>query len=48
MQVIYYDKDEGSTIGRTGLIGAVLCARRSSKHVEGKCVGRTRGRGTEI
>ena len=48
MQVIYYNEDEGSTIGRTSLIGAVLCARRSSRHVERKCVGRIRGRGTEI
>jgi len=41
MQVVYKDEDEGSTTRGTGPMGAVLCTRRVSRCVEGKCVGRT-------
>ena len=41
MQVVHKDEDERSTTGGTGPMGAVLCARRVSRCVEGKCVGRT-------
>ena len=48
MQVVHKDKDEGDIIRGTGPIDAVLYARRVSRCVEGKCVGKTRGRGTRI
>ena len=48
MQVIHKDQDERGITRETGLMDAVLYARRVSKCVEGKYVGRTRGRGTRI
>ena len=48
MQVVYKDEDEGGTTRGTGPMGAVLHARRVSRCVEGKYVGRTGGRGTRI
>ena len=48
MQVVYKDEDKRSTIRRTGPMSAVLCTRRISRRMEGKCVGRTRSRGTVV
>ena len=48
MQVIHKDKNEGSTTRGTDPIGAVLCARKISRCMEGKCVGRIEDGGTGI
>ena len=48
MQVVYKDEDERSTTRGTGPMDAVLCARRVSRHVEGKYVRRTGSRRTRI
>jgi len=48
MQVVHKDEDEGSTTRGTGPMDAVLCARRISRHVKGKCIRRTGSRGTRI
>ena len=48
MQVVHKDKDERGITRGTGPMDAVLYARRVSRCVERKCVGRTRGRGTRI
>ena len=48
MQVIHKDEDERGATRETGLMGAVLCARRVSRHVKRKCVGRIGGRETRI
>ena len=48
MQVVHKNEDKGSTTRGTGPMGAVLCARRISRCVEGKCVRRTGSRETRI
>ena len=44
MQVVYKDENKESTTRETGQMGAVLCIRRVSRCIEGKCVGGTEGR----
>jgi len=41
-------KMRGGASGGTDSVGAVACARRSSRCVEGKCVGGTKGRRIRI
>ena len=48
MQVVHKDEDEGGTTIGIGPMGAILCARRVSRYVEEKCIGRTRGRKARI
>ena len=48
MQVVHKDKDEGGTTRGTDPIDIVLCARRVSRHIEEKCVGKTGSGGTRI
>ena len=48
MQVIHKDEDEGSTTRGTGPMGAALYARRVSRYVEEKYVGRTGSRELEF
>ena len=48
MQVVHKDENKRGTTRETDLMGAVLHARRVSRYVEGKCVGRTGSRGTRI
>ena len=48
MQVIHKDEDEGSTTRGTGPMGAALYARRVSRCVEEKYVGRTGSRELEF
>ena len=48
MQVIWESKDERGTNRGTDLMGAVLCTKRVSRHVERKYVGETRSKRTRI
>ena len=48
MQVVHKDEDERGTTRGTGPMGAILYARRVSRHVEGKYIRRTRGKEARI
>ena len=40
MQVVFEDEDEGSSTRRTNPVDFVICIRRVSRCLEGKCIGR--------
>ena len=48
MKIVHKDENERDTTREAGPIGAVLYTKRISRYVEGKCVGRIRGRRTGI
>ena len=48
MQVVYKDENEESTTRETGQMDAVLCIRRVSRCIEGKCVGGTEDSGIKM
>ena len=48
MQTILEDKDEGDISGRASVVGAIVCAGRVSKCVEGERNGEVRVREDKI
>ena len=48
MQAILEDEDEGNISGRASVVGAIVCAGRVSRCVEGECNGGVRVRRNRI
>jgi len=42
MQVVFKDKNKGSSNRRTNLVSAIICARRINKYIERKHLRRFR------
>jgi len=42
MQAIFKDEDEGNISGRASAVGAIICAGRVGRCVEGECNGGVR------